>query len=75
MLTRQTDMKIPAELIPRCPACGKSMTMNLRADDTLVQDKEWYQTGERYSDFIRSHKGVLSADFGTWRWYEYPKYY
>lgn len=67
MVARQTDMKIPAELIPHCPVCGKPMTMNLRADDTFVQDKGWYQAGERYSDFIRRHKGlpVLFLELGV----------
>lgn len=67
MTARQTDMKIPSELIPHCPVCGKPMTMNLRADDTFVQDKGWYQAGERYSDFIRGHKGlqVLLLELGV----------
>lgn len=39
MVARQTDMKIPTGLIPHCPVCKKPMTMNLRADDTFVQDK------------------------------------
>lgn len=67
MVTRQTGMKIPAELIPHCPVCGKPMTMNLRADDTFVQDKGWYQAGERYTDFIRRHKGlpVLFLELGV----------
>ncbi len=67
MTARQTDMKIPAELIPHCPMCGKPMTMNLRADDTFVQDKGWYQAGERYSDFIRRHKGlhILFLELGV----------
>ena len=38
MFTEQQDMKVPTELIPRCPICGKPRTMNLRADDTFVQD-------------------------------------
>ena len=32
MLAQQQDMKIPSELIPRCPVCGAPMTMNLRCD-------------------------------------------
>lgn len=58
MVTRQTDMKIPTELIPRCPVCGKPMTMNLRADNTFVQDDGWHRASEGYSDFLRKHEGV-----------------
>ncbi len=67
MVARQEDMKVPAGLIPHCPVCGKPMTMNLRADDTFVQDERWYQAGERYSDFIRRHKGlqVLFLELGV----------
>ena len=58
MVKQQKDMKIPTGLIPYCPVCGKPMTMNLRADDTFVQDEGWYRASERYSDFIRRHRGV-----------------
>lgn len=34
------------------------MSMNLRADDTFVQDEGWYLASERYSDFLRRHEGV-----------------
>lgn len=56
MVKRQKDMKIPTGLIPHCPVCGKPMTMNLRADDTFVQDDGWYRAAERYADFLRRHK-------------------
>ena len=49
-------MTIPSELIPRCPVCGKPMSMNLRADNTFVQDKGWYEASERYENFLRSRK-------------------
>lgn len=67
MAERQADMKIPTELIPHCPVCGKPMTMNLRADDTFVQDKGWYEAGERYTDFIRRYKGmsILFLELGV----------
>lgn len=51
-------MTIPTELVPKCPKCGRPMTMNLRADDTFVQDKGWYVAGDRYSDFIRRHRNL-----------------
>ena len=58
MIAEQKDMKIPSELIPYCPICGRPMTMNLRADDTFVQDEGWYLANQRYKDFIRRHEGL-----------------
>lgn len=51
-------MRVPSELIPRCPVCGAPMSMNLRADDTFVEDEGWYKAAERYQEFIRSHEGL-----------------
>ena len=64
---QQKDMRVPTELVPHCPVCGKPMTMNLRCDDTFVQDEGWYRASERYSDFLRRHKGlkVLFLELGT----------
>ena len=49
-------MAVPTELVPRCPKCGAPMSMNLRADDTFVQDEGWYLAAKRYDDFIRRHR-------------------
>ena len=60
-------MTVPDELIPRCPKCGKPMSMNLRADDTFVQDDGWYQAAERYETFLRRHRdtNVLFLELGV----------
>lgn len=58
MYEQQKNMKIPSELIPKCPHCGKPLTTNLRADDKFVQDDGWYKAKERYNDFIRRHKDL-----------------
>jgi len=58
MMERQSDMRIPTELIPRCPHCGKPMKMNLRSDDKFVEDEGWHTASERYSDFLRRHEGI-----------------
>lgn len=67
MVVEQTDMKIPSELVPRCPICGKPMTMNLRCDDNFVQDGGWYAACERYENFIRLHKNkrVVYLELGV----------
>lgn len=67
MAAEQRDMKIPTELIPRCPKCGKPMTMNLRCDDTFVQDEGWYRAAGRYEDFLRRQEGqpVLFLELGV----------
>lgn len=58
MYNRQKDMKIPTELIPKCPHCGRPLTTNLRADELFVQDEGWYQAAERYDLFERRHDNV-----------------
>ena len=67
MLAQQRDMKIPSKLIPRCPVCDAPMTMNLRCDDTFVQDRGWYAAQSRYADFLRQHKQgkVLFLELGV----------
>lgn len=67
MVEQQKDMKIPSELIPRCPICGAPMTMNLRCDDTFVQDEGWYKAADYYDDFIRRHQHlhVLYLELGV----------
>ena len=67
MVERQKDMKIPTELIPKCPICGEPMTMNLRCDDSFVQDDGWYKAARRYEDFIRRHGNshILFLELGV----------
>lgn len=67
MAAEQRNLKIPAELIPRCPACGAPMTMNLRCDNLFVQDEGWYAAAKRYEEFICRHKNkhVLFLELGV----------
>ena len=60
-------MHIPTELIPRCPRCGRPMSMNLRADNTFVEDEGWHRAAERYSEFLRRHRNLRIAflELGT----------
>lgn len=57
MVERQKDMRIPSELLPVCPHCGKPMAMNLRADDKFVEDEGWLEAAERYENFLRTRQG------------------
>ena len=67
MVDRQTAMRIPTELVPRCPHCGAPMTMNLRADDHFAEDEGWHQAAERYENFLRTRGGqrVLFLELGV----------
>lgn len=78
MIARQKKRKIPTDLIPNCPVCGKPMTMNLRCDGTFVEDAGWHEAKNRYDEFIRSHEEmkVLFLELGvganTPVWIKYP---
>ncbi len=67
MVAAQQDLRIPSALVPHCPHCGAPLTMNLRADDTFVQDKGWYTAANRYQDFLRRHSNmrILFLELGV----------
>ena len=56
MAERQRDMRVPTELIPRCPRCGRPMMPNLRADERFVEDEGWHAAAARYEQFLQSHR-------------------
>ena len=60
-------MRIPAELIPKCPDDGADLTMNLRADDSFAEDAGWHRASAAYSDFLRRHENlrVLYFELGV----------
>ena len=67
MVKRQENMKIPTELLPTCPHCGKPMTMNLRSDNKFVEDEGWRRAAERYENFLRTRNGqrILFLELGV----------
>lgn len=67
MIKYKKEMKIPTELIPKCPYCGRNMSMNLRADDTFVQDKNWDEQKNRYEKFLKmsDNSKILFLELGV----------
>lgn len=67
MRAAEQDMRIPTELVPKCPVCGGAMEMNLRCDDTFVEDEGWRKASERYLEFLQRHKKdhILYLELGV----------
>lgn len=67
MVEQQKNFKIPSELIPYCPKCGKEMSPNLRKDHTFVEDQGWHEGYKRYENFLSQHKEkeILFLELGV----------
>lgn len=67
MVKRQKDMKIPTELIPKCPYCSRNLTMNLRCDDNFVEDEGWHYAQIRWENFLKKHQKdkILLLELGV----------
>lgn len=63
----QIRRTVPTELVPKCPRCGRPMSMNLRADNTFVQDAGWDAATKRYQKFMEDHRGqnVVFLELGV----------
>lgn len=59
------DCRIPTEMIPSMPD-GSPASLNLRIDDTFVEDFHWHQQARRYTDFVQraSQDKLLLLEFG-----------
>jgi NAD-dependent SIR2 family protein deacetylase len=59
------DCHIPTEMIPTMPD-GSPASLNLRIDDTFVEDFHWHQQARRYTDFVHraSQDNLLLLEFG-----------
>ena len=59
------DCRIPTEMIPTMPD-GSPAAMNLRIDETFVEDFRWHQQARRYTDFVQqaSQSNLLLLEFG-----------
>jgi len=67
MVEQQKNMRVPSELIPHCPVCGREMAMNLRSDDSFVEDDGWQLACDNYVNFLNEsrEKKTLFLDLGT----------
>ena len=61
------SMRIPTDLVPSCPTDGSGVVMNLRADDSFVEDAGWRRASAAYADFLRAHEAgrVLYLELGV----------
>jgi NAD-dependent SIR2 family protein deacetylase len=64
---KELKMTVASEFIPKCPKCGKPMSMNLRSDNTFVEDYNWHIAAQRYSEFLEKsqNKKVLFLELGV----------
>ncbi len=67
MVEQQRDRRVPSELVPFCPVCGKPMSMNLRSDGTFVEDEGWHDAAARYTQYLRANANgrVLFLELGV----------
>ncbi|WP_125142516.1 SIR2 family NAD-dependent protein deacylase [Clostridium transplantifaecale] len=67
MVREQTNCRIPAHLVPKCPVCGGEMEVNLRCDGFFVEDEEWHRAAERYKHFLASNlrEDLLFLELGV----------
>ena len=66
VLPKIRDCRIPTELIPTTPD-GQPVAMNLRCDNTFVEDESWHRQASRYADLVRHvvDKRLLLLEFGV----------
>ncbi len=64
---RGLSMRIPHDLIPTDPQTGRAAAMNLRADDSFVEDAGWHRASAAYAAFLEQHKGrhILFLELGV----------
>lgn len=67
VLPRIADCRIPAEMIPRVPNSDLAVAMNLRCDNTFVEDSRWHEQSDRYWSFVEQaqDKRLLLLEFGV----------
>ena len=66
VLPKIRDCRIPSEMVPHTPD-GEPVAMNLRCDNTFVEDAHWHEQEARYSAFVQqaADKRLLLLEFGV----------
>lgn len=61
------DLKIPSDLVPKCPVCDREMMPYLRADDKFIEDEHWHERSDAYHNFVLDAKydKTLLLEFGV----------
>ncbi len=64
---KNISMQIPAELIPKCPDDNSDVVINIRFDDTFVEDEGWHKASKNYYDFLinNQHSHILYLELGV----------
>lgn len=67
MLANTRDCRIPSSMVPRDPVNGHNMAVNLRCDDTFVEDEHWHAMCRRYGAFVSKARGkrFVLLEFGV----------
>ena len=67
MLKKNNNIKIPSELVPKCPVCGETMEVNLRKDNFFVEDDYWKEHSNNCEKFINDNKNkkILFLELGV----------
>lgn len=67
VLPHIADCRIPTEKIPRVPNSDQAVAMNLRCDNTFVEDSRWHEQSDRYWSFVEQaqDKRLLLLEFGV----------
>ena len=60
------SMRIPSALVPHTPS-GANVKMNLRADDSFVEDEGWHRASAAYAEYLEKHRdlSVLYLELGV----------
>ena len=64
---KEAAMAIPTRLLPKCPNCGRPLTMNLRSDDKFVEDAGWQDAAVEYEAWVTAHqdRAIVYLEIGV----------